>query len=241
MPRAGWCRECGAWIWVDADAGCPAGHPAESVVDSYDAQPVAPAAVRDGVGEGDAPASMLRFNWGAFFVPGLWALVYGVWPLIGLWLAAVTFPLALGFAVGLVVSVRGDALSLAALIGVTVVSELVVALSRLWTGANANRLYWKREASRLAAGPAAMAVTSVPRFLGRQGKWRVWGATGAVVATAITVPAAAVTWRAYGLGWAAVAEPIVWLGAEIALGIWLSGRMRLEHLELSPDTQESDT
>ena len=31
MPLAGWCRECGDWVWVQDDGGCPAGHAADSV------------------------------------------------------------------------------------------------------------------------------------------------------------------------------------------------------------------
>lgn len=229
MPRAGWCRECGAWIWVDTTDGCPSGHAPECVTNHYDAQPVEPASVHDGVGDGEPSAQMLRFNWGAFFMPGLWALVYGVWPLVGLWLAAVTLPLLLGFSVGLVVALQGATLSLGALIGVTLTADVFAALCRLWAGANANRLYWKREAARLAANPAAVPATSVTRFLGRQAKWLVWGAVGAVVSTAVTIPAAMASWRPYGLAGAAVAEPVVWLLAEIALGLWLAGRMRLEH------------
>ena len=122
MPRAGWCRECGAWIWVDTADGCPSGHSPECVSDRYEAQPVEPASVHDAVGDGEPP-----------------------------------------------------------------------------------------------------------RFLGRQARWLVWGALGSVAATALTIPAAMSSWRPYGLAGAAVAEPVVWLAAEIALGLWLAGRMRLEH------------
>lgn len=36
MPVAGWCRQCGAYVWVDQAWACPAGHPASEVSNHYD-------------------------------------------------------------------------------------------------------------------------------------------------------------------------------------------------------------
>ena len=49
MPNVGYCHECGQWVYVLADWGCPAGHPASRVNGWYNSdsgQPLAPPPVR---------------------------------------------------------------------------------------------------------------------------------------------------------------------------------------------------
>ena len=37
MKWAGYCRECGAHVWLTPERGCPHGHPAASIIDPYQA------------------------------------------------------------------------------------------------------------------------------------------------------------------------------------------------------------
>jgi hypothetical protein len=180
-------------------------------------------------GVGIMPATLMRFNWGAFFLPALWGVVYSVWLLVSLWFLATFAPLFLGIVFG--VTGSNGSVVIPALIGITVVSDAGLAFVRLWTGGYANQLYWDREARRLAADPKARPKTDVNRFASRQRLWVVWGALGLSLAMAFTLVTNYAALKPYGLGWAFVAEPIVFLGAQIGLGIWLDGRMRAENAE----------
>ena len=199
------------------DDGYDGGMPA---VDGGDAQQV---------GVGSMPRALARFNWGAFFLPALWGVVYNVWLVVALWLLATFAPLFLGIVFG--VTGSNGSVAIPALIGITVVSDAFLAYVRLWTGASANQLYWDRESRRLVADPEAQPKADVERFSGRQRLWVVWGALGLGVAMVFTLVTNYATLRPYGLGWAFVAEPIVFLAAEVALGVWLAGRMRAEFPE----------
>ena len=252
MPRAGWCRECGEWVWVDPEGACPAGHGPECISHEYDARPTdgdsdsaplpptpappAPAPepdsrITDGVGEGPIPASMQRFNWGAFMIPVVWGVVYGVWPVVFASIATSTIiPLVLAFlASAFIPGATSDNIPVQVLLGIVVVSDAASSFVRLWVGASGNRLFWRREFRRLDADPAAVARISTGRFLSRQRLWTVWGAVGVVLLLGVSAPGAYELWKPNGLGWAAVAEPVVFLLAQLALAVWLSRAMRHEH------------
>ena len=178
------------------------------------------------IGVGAMPRELVRFNWGAFFLPALWGVVYNVWLVVALWFLATFAPLFLGIVFG--VAGSDGSVAIPSLIGITVVSDAFLAYVRLWTGASANQLYWDRESRRLAANPEAAPRTDVAHFSARQRRWVVWGALGLGVAMAFTLVTNYATLKPYGLGWAFVAEPIVFLAAEMALGVWLAGKMRAE-------------
>lgn len=230
MPRAGWCRECGAWVWVTGNGGCPQGHAPDSVSHHYDSEPRAVVEIAEPFGEGPMPALVQRFNWGAFLIPALWGVAYGTWTLVALWAIALLVPLVLSVMAGMTNGIAGVSASTA--VGVTVASDALIAFIRLWSGANANRLYWQRESRRMDADPHARPRIGVGRFLKRQQLWVLWGAVGALLASALMLPSAIELWKPFGLGWAAVAEPAVFFGAQIVLGGWLAHRMRVEN----PDT-----
>jgi hypothetical protein len=179
-----------------------------------------------GVGEGPMPSALMRFNWGAFLLPVLWGVIHGVWVVVALWFVATFAPLFLGIVFG--VARANGTVSMPALIGVTVVSDALLAFVRLWTGGSANQLYWERESKRLSADPLAQPKSDVARFSVRQRMWAIWGAVGLVVGTAFTLVTNYGTMKPYGLGAAFVAEPIVFLAAEIVLAVWLASRMRAE-------------
>lgn len=246
MPRAGWCRECGEWVWVDGEGACQHGHSPECVSALYDAQPsgdesetgveipagspaprrpdsAGPAPVPGRmVGVGEMPAEVYRFNWGAFLMPGVWGVFYGIWQMIALWLASILAPFA-------VVSLGGgDATALPSLISASVISEAVVGVARLWAGMNANRLYWQREQLRLSVIPDATPKFEIGKFLRRQRGWGIWGAIILAPTIAINVPASYTQWQKYQMGTTGVMLPLLWLFAEACLGAWLGYRMTVD-------------
>lgn len=253
MPRAGWCRECGKWVWVDDVGACQHGHLAEAVSRVHDADPQdpppsglepapdapfasapEPAPAGDAIplsvgafGVGEFPASLQRFNWGAFLLPALWGVVYSVWRIVGLWFLAAFAPLFLSIVFG--VTQANGALAMPSLIGITVVSDAFLAFVRVWTGGSANRLFWDREAVRLRTKPDARPKFTNQTYSVRQRVWMVWGIAGLVGGLGFTVVSNYRLMQPYGFGIAFVVEPIVFLGAQIVLGVWLSRRMREEY------------
>jgi hypothetical protein len=177
------------------------------------------------------PSALHRFNWGAFLIPALWGFAYGAWPLVALWGIALVVPLALGVAAALVGGSGTAAQSVSAAVAVTVASDVVVAYIRLWSGANANRLFWEREAERLTSEKWAKPKMSTPVFLDRQRAWVMWGVLGTILGLALSIPIAMQGWKPYGLQWAAFVEPALFLVAQVALGAWLAHRMKLEFPE----------
>lgn len=245
MPRAGWCSECGEWVWVDADGACQRGHAADSVSRVHDADPQTPVPAdtdflpdrtprREDIplslgafGVGEFPASLQRFNWGAFLLPAVWGVVYAVWRIVGLWFLAAFAPLFLSIVFG--VTQTNGALAIPSLIAITVVSDAFLAFVRLWTGGNANRMLWEHEAVRLRIKPEARPKFTNQSYVGRQRRWTLWGIAGLVVGLGFAVVSNYRLMQPYGLGVAFVVEPIVFLGAQIALGVWLSRKMREEY------------
>jgi len=227
MPRAGWCRECGEWVWVDPGDACQFGHGPECVTDIHESEPQVPV---EGFGQGEMPATLLRFNWGAFLLPLFWAVAYGAWPIVAFWLFAPLVPLALSSLMGW----DGTAATLSVLIGVTIVSEALGGLVRLWAGANANRLVWRNESLRLEIVEGAEPRFTIERFIGRQVTWARVGWVLMGVGAAAAAWLEATSWGEYGLEVAGAFLPVVWLVAEIGLAGWLAGRMRAEY----PDRPE---
>lgn len=250
MPRAGWCRECGDWVWVDEEGACVNGHPAESVSSLYEAEPSpedapgedaddgsaasdsgAPVAGSHGFGVGDMPAALKRFNWGALLLPSIWGIVYGVWPVVSLWLLSLIAP----YAIIALVAIGGQEAVLSAATGITVVSQIVGAAISLYIGANATAMLWRKEQIRLELLPGAVPRFSIDQYLARQKKWIIAG----VVVTLLSVTGLAII----GLGGGAAADQVrtelgvtridaasafVWLVAEVGLGFWMAAQMRKE-------------
>lgn len=239
MPNAGWCRECGEWVWVDEDGGCQHGHGPECVADVYDATP---AAHERGVGEGDMPAEFNTFNWGAFLLPFFWGLAYGVWPVVTLWLVALMTPIVLAIFAGS----GGESSLEASLVGITVISEIVSGVIRLYIGSSANRLFWTREQLRLQVVEDSLPRVSMNRFLGRQ---RIWIIVGWVFMAA-SIAGVAVIALLGGESGTALRDQlgvtqidaglsIVWLLAEVLLGVWLAWKMR-QDLPAGPPNPAKD-
>lgn len=229
MPRAGWCRECDEWVWVDGEDRCQHGHGAECV-DGVHEQPD-PATLQRPFGVGELPRELARFNWGAFLLPPLWGFVYGAWPIILAWLAAIGIPLV----IATIVADGGKSALAQASVGLAVISEITMALLRLWAGMNANALAWKREVRRLELTPGAPPRTTVETFGSRQVIWVVIG--GALMA--LSVVSVIIYVAADGELGRQLREQIqltrveagmslVWLAAAFLLGLWLSVRMRAE-------------
>jgi len=234
MPRAGWCRECGEWVWVDEDGGCQNGHGPECVGGVYDASPQElgePLPMQRGFGGGDMPPELNRFNWGALLLPSIWGITFGVWPVVSLWLLSFMTPFVLVSLVGLA---GQDAVDSAA-VGITVISQVIGAVISLYIGANATRMLWRKEQVRLEFVEDSQPRFSVERYLARQRLWVGFG----IALTLFSVAGLAII----GLGTGEAADQVraqlgitqidaagafVWLAAEIGLGLWLAAQMRKE-------------
>lgn len=180
-------------------------------------------------GAGDFPTSLQRFNWGAFLLPALWGVVYNVWTIVGMWFLAAFAPLFLSIVFG--VAESNGALSTASLIAVTVVADAFLSFVRVWAGGSANRLFWEREAIRLRTKPSARPKFTTQSYPLRQRTWAAWGTVGLAAGVVFTVVSNYRLMQPYGLGAMFVAEPIVFLAAQVALGAWLSRKMREEYPE----------
>lgn len=282
MPRAGWCDECHAWVWVDDDGGCQHGHAPDSVRAIYDAEPGSADDPHDGdagshdasgpvqapdvpghdpeaphaplfapvfggapdpgprIGVGEMPRAMERFNWGVFFLPGLWPIVYGTWSLVGLWLLTLLIPIMLGGGVQSYFDSLHLPLSTSAMVALTVISDALAGAVRLWAAMNANRLLWLSEQRRLTLMPGASPRLAIDDFLRRQRTWIAWGLPLAVVALAATMPAARKAFADYGLSGAAAYEPIVWFAGEVLLGLWLARAMRRDAAPAAPSAHDGE-
>ena len=235
MPQAGWCRECGEWIWVDEDGGCQHGHGPECVGGVYDAEPQEPQPAPEAAfGAGEMPDHMYRFSWAAFTLPFFWGIAYGVWPIVLWWVASLMLPLFLGA----LLAVDPKTTSVALLVGITVASEAVNGIVRLWAGASAHSLLWRKEAFRLSALPGAKPRISLARFKARQRLWVFVGWTLLVMALVASVIVNYVQWQEYGLEIAGAAEPLIFMGAEVWLGVWLSLKMQQERPGLPGPAEE---
>jgi len=235
MPLAGWCRECGEWVWVDDEGACQNGHGPECVGGVYDATPQElgePQVDVLGFGSGEMPAELNRFNWGALLLPSVWGITFGVWPIVSLWLLSFMTPFVLVSLVG----IGGEGAVDSAAVGITVVSQIIGAAISLYIGSTATAMLWRKERMRLELIEGSTPRFSVQRFVARQRLWKAFG----IGLTVFSVMGLAVI----GLGTGAEAEQVrtrlevtqfdaasafVWLVAEIVLGLWLAAQMRKEH------------
>jgi hypothetical protein len=183
-----------------------------------------PGSLEQPFGKGEMPRVLWRFNWGAFLLPLFWGLTYGSWQVTSAWGVGLMTPLVLSL-----MFATGDAqLPLNSLIAITVISEVVVGVLRLWVGVNANRWVWNREALRLQVLTGATPRFSAERYIKRQRTWTTWGAIVVIAGFAVAVPFSVVQWREFELTYVGAAAPVVWLAAEVMLGLWLDARMRAE-------------
>jgi hypothetical protein len=241
MPQAGWCRECGDWVWVDEQGACQNGHGPESVAgiheaepqpDPFQPRPETPAVPDEpGFGVGEMPDEVYRFNWGAFFLPPVWGVVYGAWPVVSLWVLTLMISLLAGSLLG---AFGGEDSSMG-LATATVLAEIASGAMRLYIGVNASTWSWKREALRMKVLEGAPPRFSVKHFLARQRTWALAG-LGIQVFSAFTLMFIATAPEAL---YAQIAEQlattrvdlglaVLWVVAEVALGVWLASQMRKE-------------
>jgi len=243
MSRSGWCRVCGEWVQIGDAGTCPAGHSTEhiervhKIADSF----VQGIRLRP-FGVGKMPADLQRFNWGAFFLPYIWGIIYGSWPVMSAWFIAFISP---SFIRGLLAEGGGGELvGSAAVIAAAVAGQAIESAVRLWSGANATRLVWKHEALRLELLPNARPRYTIERYLTRQRAWRTISAILVIVPMGMAIGTlvsgdlppdisglqAFYEWEKYGLTHIASVMMAVWLGAAMVLGRWLDTRMQDEPL-----------
>jgi len=235
MPKAGWCRECGEWIWVDEDGACQHGHGPECVGGIYEAKPQEERPQPQAAfGQGEMPDELYRFSWAAFTLPFFWGVAYGVWPIVLWWTGSLMLPIFLG---AVMISDLQTA-PVGMLVGITVASEAVNGIVRLWAGANAQPLLWRKEAFRLEMLPGAQPRIVLSRFGRRQRIWTIVGWTLLILALIASVVVNYLQWQEYGLAIPGAIEPLVFMGAEVWLGVWLSLRMRSERPGLPGPAEE---
>ncbi len=239
MPRAGWCRECGEWIWVDEEGACQNGHGSECVDFTYE---TVPHAIESPFGGGEFPRELDRFNWGAFFVPAFWAVAYGTWPILFFWLFTLLLPIFLLMITGSF----GQTTLEASIVGVTVISQFAEGVMRLWAGANANAMLWKRETLRLDVVEGSRPRFSLERFVARQRTWTIIGAVIMVLSIAGVVMLAALPGASgdqlreqVGVASSDAVLALVWAVAEFVLALWLAGKMRADRHAAAPDPQDA--
>lgn len=222
MPRAGWCRDCGEWIWVEEDGSCQNGHGPECVGGIYEADPQEQVAGPEkDFGVGEMPDDLYRFSWAAFTLPFIWGATYGVWPVVMWWLVASLAPIILASALGFDLETSPAS----TVIIVAVFSEAVSGIYRLWAGVNAHSLLWRRETVRLSVLPGSKPRFSIARFKKRQRTWIIVGWVLLIVALILSLAMNYVTWQGFGLSIAGAVAPLVFMGAEVWLGVWLSLKM----------------
>ncbi|PKM06151.1 MAG: hypothetical protein CVV17_02490, partial [Gammaproteobacteria bacterium HGW-Gammaproteobacteria-7] len=167
MPQAGWCRECGEWVWVDPEGACQNGHGSECVGGIYDAEEKLPgieSIEQPDFGVGELPIELHAFNWGAFLLPLPWGVGFGVWSVVLLWSLMALVPLVLVVIVGTL----GEDVLASNLIAVGIVAQVIASAIRLWIGSNATTLLWRREHLRLKLIESARPRFSVAKYVARQ-------------------------------------------------------------------------
>ena len=233
MPRAGWCRECGEWVWVDSEGGCQHGHPSDCVDQIHEQQePVlAPPTEQPShgpapFGVGELPGSLRRFSWGAYVLTPVWGIVYGVWPVAYVWLLTLLVPL-------LITSLVPSDASYAVTSLATVVSQVIATALRLWVGMNAFGWAWRREAFRLGAVADARPRRTVEAFSAAQRRWTIacaiylaLSAASLLVLATSGDPALAEAMKQLGLTPALLWISLGWTVGEVLLAVWLDFQMR---------------
>lgn len=187
-----------------------------------------------GLGQGELPAKMKRFAWGAFLLTPLWGIVYGLIPVIRWWLIAQLVPIVIALFTSWVKSTSGMA-------AVSVVSLILTSMIQLWIGMNANSWLWRKERIRLELFAGAQPRLSVGQFLDKQRTWTIAGmvlvgvSTAGLVVGGLSADPEFVTMRNdLGLTTFDIGLSGVWMAAELLLASWLAYQMRKES-PASPD------
>lgn len=183
-------------------------------------------------GVGEFPAELNRFSWGAFLLPFFWGIANNSWPVLTAWVVGTTSPLLIASMMG----VDSKTPVVTSLIAAEVLSEIVSGIARLWAGANAYRLLWRRDSllSEIGRPPKRGAIGA---FLAKQRTWTIVGAIAMSLVAVGSIPIAADFWKDYGLRYAGPAISTGWLMAEVLLGMWLGKQMRAEQPAEVPDSQ----
>lgn len=274
MQKAGWCRECGEWVWLEEDGTCPGGHGEECIsnvhepvrhesdvpeqgVPSAEAVAHEPSEDEDQAGEGRSqaplemlgfgagrmPAEIYAFSWGAFFLPVVWGIVYGVWPVVSVWLGTMLLPFAVSALFGL-----GTDSTASQILGAAIVTEMCVAAARLWVGSNANMWLWRKESLRLTLLQGTTPRFSVAQFISRQRVWVIVGAVLQSLSAGLLAFAALAPQEFYAIleqqqllvGRRDMAMSLVWVIAEVVLAAWLAAQMRKERSTVR-DTRDGES
>ena len=176
-------------------------------------------------GVGDYPGYLLDFfNWGAFSQPFLWGVVYGVWPVVLVLLAADIVPYFMSY---LLFSNAPE--SVQALFYSLIVQLLCTTIARIYAGMKANKLVWTRETMVVKMVREGKPRWDMNHYLSRQLSWAKYGmifyGLASVVSAYVSYTALGAT-NQNALNYA-IALPIVWFGASVAAGLWISKQSKV--------------
>lgn len=184
-----------------------------------------------GFGAGEMPRDAYRFNWGAFFLTPLWAIVHASAATIGWWMVGI-------FATITIASMLTPTSAVATIAIAGSMASVIEIAVRLWVGVNANAWLWKRERARLENIEGSQPRFTLGAYQLRQLRWMIAGA----VITLVSVAGLAVLYwsgapdvvtvrEQFGVSRVQVATSVLWTFAEVVFAGWLASQMRREHAQ----------
>ena len=188
-------------------------------------------------GVGVYPGYLLDFfNWGAFSQPFLWGLIYGVWPIVLVVLAADVVPYALSYAL-----FNSAPESIKVMFYSLIIQLFCTTIARLYSGVKANSLLWTREEMLVRMVRDNQPRWDMNHYFSRQIIWKRYGMAFYVIAS---VASGYVYYTALGavqldaLSFAMV-FPLFWLLASLAAAKWLSNQSKVQMNATSVVTEMS--
>lgn len=190
----------------------------------YDSSRVDVSSMPFGVGE--YPAYILNFfNWGAFSQPFLWGIIYGVWPIVLVVLAADVVPYMISYFMA-----KNAPDSIKLLFYSLIVQLLCTTIARLYAGLKANQFVWTRETMVVKMIRDGNPRWNMNHYLTRQLAWAKYGmvfyALAAIASAYIYYTALGPVNRAalvFG-----VALPLIWFIASIFAGRQLARQQKVQ-------------
>lgn len=177
-------------------------------------------------GVGEYPAYILNFfNWGAFSQPFFWGVIYGVWPVVLVVLAADVVPYTISYFM-----MKSAPESIKVLFYSLIVQLLCTTIARLYAGLKANELVWTRESMVVKMIRDGQPRWDMNHYLNRQMAWAKYGmlfyALSAVASSYVYYTALGSANKAALLFGAVL--PLLWFGASVLAGRQLARQQKVQ-------------
>lgn len=177
-------------------------------------------------GVGEYPAYILNFfNWGAFSQPFLWGVIYGIWPIVLVVLAADVVPYTISYFM-----MKSSPDSIKLLFYSLIVQLLCTTIARLYAGLKANQFVWTREAMVVKMIREGNPRWDMNHYLTRQLLWAKYGMFFyglAAVASAYVYYTAIGPVNMPALVFATIL-PLIWFSASVLAGRQLSRQQKVQ-------------